>query len=324
MNEPISRPRFEPVDLSSVTTYSIGDRPTKVDSDALARPTVANPTVAEFAASLPSILKAVELRQTVDALVDANRNGRPVVLGMGGHVIKCGLGGLLVELIEDGLVQAVAMNGGASIHDFELATIGRTSEDVATTLHTGMFGLVEETGRDMNAAINDGWRQGWGMGQSLGEHLLATAPPWMRSSVLAAGARLGVPVTVHAAIGSETIHMHPAASGAAIGETSMVDFRLLASVLTTIGDGGVFMNLGSAVIIPEVFLKALNVARNVTKSGIRGFTTVNLDMQQHYRPVENVVRRPQGGEGRGYTITGHHEIMIPLVFTLYRARLGDV
>jgi hypothetical protein len=280
-----------------------------------------NASLVEFLDSLPNLLKANDLRAAVHAIVAAHRLGKPVVVGIGGHVIKCGLSPLLIHLMERGVITGLAMNGGASIHDFEIALIGRTSEDVAASLQTGMFGMVRETPDMMNEAIAEGARAGRGMGQSLGEKLLGLRAPFVELSVLAAGSRLGLPVTVHVAIGGDTIHMHPSASGADLGCTSWMDFRLLVSVLGELGDGGVYVNIGSAVVLPEVFLKALNVARNLADREISGFTTVNLDMLQHYRPMENVVRRPSVPRGAGYALTGHHEIMVPLLFHLVAAQL---
>ncbi len=318
-----SKPReYKPADLSLVKTYSVKDRPTKVRHEDFVQITRTNPSLLEFVDSLPHLLKADDLRGAADALADAYRLHRAVVVGIGGHVIKCGLGPLLIQLMERGVITAICMNGGASIHDFEIATIGTTSEDVAASLETGMFGMVYETGEAMNAGIQAGDAQGWGMGYALGFELLRRKAPWLDQSVLAAGVRLNRPVMVHVAIGGDTIHMHANANGAAIGATSYTDFRLLVSVLNDLSEGGVYLNIGSAVVLPEVFLKALNLARNLSSVPIEGFTTINMDMLQHYRPLENVVRRPtQKSTGTGYTLTGHHEIMVPLLFQLVLAKL---
>ncbi len=214
------------------------------------------------------------------------------------------------------------MNGGASIHDFEIAMIGRTSEDVAASLESGMFGMVQETPQAMNQAVQSGAQYSVGMGRSLGDALLKLNPPFLSYSILAAGARLDLPICVHVAIGGDTIHMHPNASGAALGETSLIDFRILVSILQDFADGGVVLNLGSAVMLPEVFLKALNLARNLSSQPINNFTTVNMDMIQHYRPQENVIRRPNLTGGAGYSLTGHHEIMIPLLVQLILAEIS--
>jgi hypothetical protein len=314
--------RYPPANLNQVRTYSLEARPTRVERSDFASVCETNPTLSKFLDSLPHILKADDLRAIVDAIVAAYQKGKPVVAGIGGHVIKCGLSPLLIHLMEKGVITVVVMNGGASIHDFEMALIGRTSEDVAASLDTGMFGMVRETGEAMNAAIAAGAEAGLGMGEALGRKLLELKAPFVDYSVLAAGVRLGVPVMVHVAIGGDTIHMHPGADGAAIGATSFTDFRILVSVLCDIGDGGVYLNIGSAVMLPEVFLKALNLARNLADGDIVGFTTVNMDMIQHYRPTVNVVQRPTQSEGAGYALTGHHEIMVPLLVHLVLAELS--
>jgi hypothetical protein len=298
------------------------DRDTKVSRSDFASVCAANASLAEFLGSLPHILKADELRSVVKAIVHARRIGKPVILGMGGHVIKCGLGPLLIHWMQRGVITALVMNGSASIHDFEIALIGRTSEDVASSLETGMFGMVGETPALMNEAITTGARAEIGMGQTLGQKLVELQPPFLEYSVLAASARLGIPTTVHIAIGGDTIHMHANADGAALGATSFLDFRILVSILGDIGDGGVYLNIGSAVVLPEVFLKALNLARNLSEKKISDFTTVNMDMLQHYRPSENVVKRPTATGGKGYSLTGHHEIMVPLLVHLVLAEMA--
>ena len=315
-------PKFQPADLNSVSTYSIKDRKTKVQQTDFAQLGPPDATLAQFTATLPDILKVKDLRNIVKAIAHAYKLEKPVIVGMGGHVIKCGLSPLFIHLMEIGLVSAVIMNGGASIHDFEIATIGSTSEDVAVNLETGMFGMVQETPKWMNYAISAGAHADIGMGAALGNTLLEMNPPHMNYSILASGARLGIPVCVHVAIGADTIHMHPSVDSAAIGKTSFTDFRILVSVLKHIGEGGVYLNIGSAVVLPEVFVKALNLARNLSKGEIKNFTTVNMDMIQHYRPLENVVKRPTQSGGAGYTLTGHHEIMVPLLVHLVLAELA--
>jgi len=312
---------YSPVDLKNVKTFPLEDRPTKVKSSDFAQLCPVNPNITQFLDSLPDILKARELRAVVDAVVEATKVQKPVVIGIGGHVIKCGLSPLIIQLMSEGVISGVAMNGGASIHDFELGLIGRTSEDVATSLESGMFGMVRETGESMNHAIKLGLERGMGLGESLGNGLIEIDPPFLEYSILAAGKRLGIPVTVHIAIGGDTIHMHPNADGAALGETSFIDFRLLTSILMDFNNGGVYLNLGSAVVLPEVFLKALNLARNLSSHKIEGFTTVNMDMTQHYRPLQNVVQRPTEISGNGYSITGHHEIMLPLLLHAILAKI---
>ena len=318
----VMKQHYQPADLSHVRTLPLEARPAKVRRSHFATLCPPNATLIQFLGSLPYILKADDLRAIVDAVVTAHQKGKPIVAGIGGHVIKCGLSPLLIQLMKKGVITAVAMNGGASIHDFEMALVGRTSEDVAVGLETGMFGMVKETAEAMNSAIVGGAQAGMGMGEALGRKLSELSAPFVDYSVLVAGVRLGVPVTVHVAIGGDTIHMHPNADGAALGATSFTDFRLLVSVLSDIGNGGVYLNIGSAVMLPEVFLKALNVVRNLADHDIVGFTTVNMDMIQHYRPTENVVKRPTQPDGAGYALTGHHEIMVPLLAHLILAELA--
>lgn len=313
---------YPPADLSRVRTVPLKDRATKVGRADFAKPCPVDGTLLQFLDSLPDILKAKELGAIVHAIVTARQIGKPVIVGIGGHVIKCGLGPLLIQWMESGIITALVMNGSASIHDFEVALIGRTSEDVAEGLETGMFGMVGETPALMNSAITAGARAEIGMGQALGQKLLELQPQYLNQSVLAAIARLGIPTTVHVAIGGDTIHMHANADGAALGATSFTDFRILVSILHEISDGGVYLNIGSAVVLPEVFLKALNLARNLTGKPIANFTTVNMDMLQHYRPTENVVKRPTAAGGAGYTLIGHHEIMFPLLAHLVLSEMA--
>jgi hypothetical protein len=265
-------------------------------------------------AALPDVLVARDFRAVVSAIANAARTRRGVVLMLGGHVVKTGLAPLLVDLMRRGIVTHVAMNGSAAIHDYEIARFGATSEDVAAGLRDGTFGMADETGREMNEAFVAGMRASQGMGEALGRALdarsdLANA----ELSVLLNAFRLGVTTTVHAALGAEIIHQHPAANGAAIGDTSHRDFRRLAAAVVDVDNGGVVLNLGSAVIMPEVFLKALTIARNLNDGRPQSFVSVDLDMQRHYRPRMNVVQRPTLHSGKGYEITGHHEIMVPLL-----------
>ena len=263
---------------------------------------------------MPDVLVAADFRTVVEAVVNAHRDGRAVIVMLGGHIVKTGVAPVLIDLIERGVITHVATNGSGAIHDYEIARFGATSEDVARGLVDGTFGMAEETGRGMNEAFVRGMQQGWGMGQCLARALLDErdlAHPEM--SLLLAAERHGIPFTVHAALGAEIIHQHPAASGAAIGDTSHRDFRRLAASLPSLHQGGVVLNLGSAVIMPEVFLKALTIARNLNERRPTDFTTCDLDMQRHYRPRMNVVIRPTLAGGKGYEITGHHEIMVPLL-----------
>jgi hypothetical protein len=240
---------------------------------------------------------------------------------MGAHVIKVGLSPLLIDLLERGIVTAVAMNGACVVHDFELATAGFTSEDVETQLAEGDFGMAEETGRLVNDAVAAGSRRGLGLGRAVGEWLQAARPPHLSYSILAACARLEAACTVHVAVGTDIVHMHPACDGAAVGQASLQDFRLLAAIVADLDGGGVYLNVGSAVLLPEVFLKALTLARNLGHP-VRDFVTANLDFLQHYRPTQNVVRRPVARGGRGYALTGHHELLVPLLAAAVIEELG--
>jgi hypothetical protein len=304
---------YFPIEMSSVKTYSIATRDNKVNvREHFACIPEAGMTFADFFDRLPRLLGADSLRGVVDAVVRAREKGRPVVLAMGGHVIKCGLQPVLKALIEADVITAVAMNGSAAIHDFEVSLIGATSEDVGAVLHSGDFGFSEETGGGMNRLLKEAVRSGVGYGEAIGRGIVDGGHPFRDYSLLAACVEKGIPVTVHVAIGTDIIHQHPQADGAVIGEMTFRDFRLLTSVVADLGNGGVWLNVGSAVLLPEVFLKALSIAQNLGHH-VDGFTTANFDMIQHYRPLQNVVRRPTAGSGRGYTITGHHEINIPLL-----------
>jgi hypothetical protein len=289
-------------------------RENKVSARNFAQPPAGDHSFRAFLDALPDVLVARDFRAVVRAIADAARRGRAVVVMLGGHVVKTGLAPVLIELMRRGVVTHVAMNGSAAIHDYEVARFGATSEDVAAGLRDGTFGMADETGREMNGAFVSGMRDGQGMGECLGIALAnhpALANPEL--SLLLAARRLGVTLTVHAALGAEIIHQHPAANGAAIGDTSHRDFRRLAGSLPRLDDGGVVLNLGSAVIMPEVFLKALTIARNLGGGKPEHFTSVDLDMQRHYRPRMNVVQRPTLHSGKGYEITGHHEIMVPMM-----------
>ena len=303
----------KPLSFDGLKTVPIADRGGKVRVEDFARPFKGG-SVAQLIESFPAILAGEAFRGVVDALKRARADKRAILWGMGGHVIKCGLGDVLLDLMGRGWVSAFVMNGAASIHDFEIAIAGNTSEDVEAVLPDGRFGAAEETGREMNAGISSGNRDGLGMGESLGRHLEKLAnPAFAPHSVLAGAYGASVPVTVHVAIGTDTPHTHPQADGAAIGATSHRDFHLLCSLVRKLDQGGVYLNLGSAVVLPEVFLKAVSVVRNLGYP-LAEFTTVNFDFLQHYRPRVNVVERPHvRSGGHGFAITGHHEIMIPLL-----------
>ena len=304
-------------DLDAIRTIPVARRPNKVRAEEFAHPPDGDRSFAAFLTSLPDVLVARDFRHVVDAIVAAARRERGVILMLGGHIVKTGLAPLLVDLMRRRVVTHVAMNGSASIHDFEIARFGGTSEDVAAGLRDGSFGMAEETGREMNEAFVRGMREQRGMGEALGRTLddadRAGRLVHPELSVILGAHRLGVPVTIHAALGAEIIHQHPAANGAALGDTSHRDFRRLAYSIGSLDDGGVALNLGSAVIMPEVFLKALTIARNLHEGRPRNFVTCDLDMQRHYRPRMNVVQRPTLDSGKGYEITGHHELMVPLL-----------
>jgi len=302
-------------DLTKIRTVPVANRANKVEPGLLAHPPKGDRSFGAFLNSLPDVLAARDLRTTADAVAGAARNGRGVVLLLGGHVIKVGLGPLVADWIRRGIVTHVAMNGAAAIHDFELAAFGGTSEDVAAGLADGTFGMAEETGREMNAAISAAAGADMGMGEGLAAHLAAQKErPGNDVSVLLACSRHHIPVTVHTAVGAEIIHQHPTADGAAMGATSHRDFLRLAGSLPDIDQGGVVMNWGSAVIMPEVFLKALTVARNLGGGKPTHFLAADFDMQRHYRPRMNVVQRPTLAGGTGIQLTGHHELMIPMLY----------
>jgi hypothetical protein len=312
-----ARPGGAEADLGAIRTIPVARRPNKVRAEEFAHPPGDDRSFAAFLRALPDVLVARDFLRVVEAIVDAAHRERGVVIMLGGHVVKTGLAPLLVELMRRHVVTHLAMNGSAAIHDFEIARFGGTSEDVAAGLKDGTFGMADETGREMNEAFVRGMREERGMGEALAralddaDHQRTLVHPEL--SVVLNAHRLGVPVSVHAAIGAEIIHQHPAASGAAIGDTSHRDFRRLAHSLLRLDDGGVVLNLGSAVIMPEVFLKALTIARNLNDGRPQNFVSCDLDMQRHYRPRMNVVQRPTLHSGRGYEITGHHEIMVPLL-----------
>ena len=315
----MKKPR-KPVDLSSVTTYPLQERINKVFVQDFATMPKSETDLSDFLASLPKILKGSDFLALVDDIVAASENKKPVIVMMGGHVIKCGLSPLLIDLAKRGVITGFAFNGASSIHDFEIALIGETSEDVSASLQTGKFGMWEETGGLMNAAIQHAADTDIGMGEALGQRLIEMDAPYNRYSLLAAGVQHNIPITVHVAIGTDIIHQHPEANGAAIGAASFTDFRMLTALVTELEGGGVVLNLGSAVILPEVFLKALTIARNLGWT-VSHFTTANFDMNQQYRPIENVVKRPTEMGGKGYTFTGHHELMIPILVQAVLTRL---
>ncbi|MEK6690725.1 MAG: hypothetical protein AABY78_05420 [Nitrospirota bacterium] len=300
--------KFSPIDLKKVKTYPLKRRMSKVSLSDFGTPFKPGKSFKDFLSSLPGILAAKDFKEVADTIAKAYRKRKPIVLGMGAHPVKVGLNPIIIDLMRRRIITAIAMNGAGIIHDFELASAGKTSEDVAESLIHGSFGMAEETGKILNQAIIKGVSKKIGIGESIGREILRGRYPYKDKSILATGAKLNIPVTVHVAIGTDIIHMHPSADGSAIGEGSHIDFRTFTSVISQL-EGGVYINLGSAVIMPEVFLKALTIARNLGHK-VKKFTTVNMDFIQHYRPSVNVLARPGG---KGYALTGHHEVMFPLL-----------
>ncbi len=303
---------WRPVDLGGIKTVSLYDRQSKVSTADFAHPMRAGASFRDFMDSLPSILAAEDLRKAASAISAAAGNGKTSILGMGAHPIKVGLNPVIIDAIERGVFSGIAMNGAGMIHDVEIALAGKTSEDVAAHLGRGEFGMARETAEFILGAVSKAFLQReQGLGQAVGEALLMERTPFSDASILSAAARCNLPVTVHVAIGTDIIHMHPEMDGAAMGALTHFDFRLFCSLVSTLRHG-VFINLGSAVVIPEVFLKAASVARNLGFP-LDGLTTVNMDFLRQYRPLVNVVQRPTMEGGSGISLTGHHEIMFPLL-----------
>jgi len=301
-----------PLDLTGVRTYPLESRRSKVGLADFARPHVPGAPLSRFLDGLPRILGGLSFRGLVDDVLRARTRGRPIVWGLGAHVIKVGLSPVVIDLMERGLVTGLALNGAGIVHDFELAVAGHTSEDVEGGLGSGDFGMARETGEEINRAIIEGDRDGLGLGAAVGRYLDRRKAPHKDVSLLAAAWRKGLPATVHVAIGTDIVHMHPACDPAALGRATHLDFRTFAAQVALLGGGGVYLNVGSAVLLPEVFLKAVTLSRNLGHA-IQDFATANLDFIQSYRPNTNVVRRPTIGVGRGYSLTGHHEILVPLL-----------
>jgi len=300
------------VDLRKIKTIALDGRKCKVAIRDFAKTAVKRGSFKDFYDSLPCILAASDLKSIVEAVISAYRKKRMVVAMMGAHVIKCGLSPLIVDLMKRKVIKAIALNGAGIIHDTEIAMIGRTSEDVGEGVRDGSFGMAAETAGFINGAIEAGFRRGIGIGQALGGAISKAKLPHKNLSILANGYALDVPVTVHVAIGTDIIHQHPSANGQAIGEGSLLDFKNFIYSVSNL-EGGVVMNFGSAVVLPEVFLKALTVSRNL-HSKPSAFTAANFDMINQYRPYQNVLSRPTSMGGKSYNITGHHEISIPLLY----------
>ena len=309
-----------PLDVSNIVTIPLASRPSKVQAMAFSKPVCAEQ--ASLLDAMPDTLAARDLRRLATAVVAANRAGKRVLFGLGAHLFKVGLSPVLIQLVEEGFVDGLALNGAGIIHDYEIAACGATSEDVDTALQDGRFGVTRETGEALNGAIAEGAREGIGIGEGVGRLLAGLETPTARFAVLGACYRRRIPVTVHVAVGTDVLHVHPSADGAAIGAASLRDFRLFAALVSGLDGGGVYLNLGSAVILPEVFLKAVTLVRNLGNP-LRGFTTADFDFLRHYRPLSNVVRRPVAGHGTGLSFTGHHEILVPLLAaSLLRERDG--
>jgi hypothetical protein len=308
----MSQYRVRPYGLSGIKTYPLASRPSKVAVGLFGRPHKKGGALWDFLQGLPGILASQGLKDLANAVLSAKSSGKSIIWGMGGHVIKTGLSPILIDLMDRGLVSALAFNGSCLIHDYEIALAGVTSEDVDAQLETGAFGMAEETGQGINGAIKEGAAEGLGIGESLGKHLSKLNPQFGRYSLLLQAYLRSIPVTVHVTIGADIIHNHPAISPAAVGEGSHRDFLLFASLVSELNGGGVYLNCGSAVTLPEVFLKCVTLVRNGGRQ-LQDFTTANLDFIQHYRPTENVIKRPVKKGGRGIAITGHHEILIPLL-----------
>jgi hypothetical protein len=312
---------IQPITLGSVRTYPLASRKSKVSVRDFAKPSGSNASLAKFLDALPKILAAEDLRKLLGAMHRAKKQRSAILWGIGGHVIKVGLGPILIDLMKRGFVAGIAMNGAAMIHDFEIALVGNTSEDVEAGIGDGAFGMAAETGQYLNEMAKLSHRIRIGYGEAAGQFLTSgiLEPKHAESSVLMAAYKLRIPLTVHLAIGTDIPHMHRAADGAALGAATHTDFRLFSALVGKMQPGGVYLNWGSAVLLPEVFLKAVSVVRNLGVA-LRPITTANFDFIQHYRPMQNVVKRPtalergqSGAESHGYAITGHHELMMPLV-----------
>lgn len=297
--------------LDRIKTYSLKERKSKVAIADFSRPHRKGASLGSFLGGLPNILAAKDLKEVATAICMARKKKRPIMFALGAHVIKTGLSPIFIDLIEAGFVSSIALNGAGMVHDFEIAQVGHTSEDVEVHIRNGRFGMAEETGRFINEAIKEGANKDWGLGEAFGRMLLKAKPPYENLSIVASALKNEVSVTVHVAIGTDIFHMHPMISGADLGETSHRDFLRFCYLIAHL-ERGVYLNIGSAVVLPEVFLKALTLARNLGHP-LRQFTTVDMDFFRQYRPSKNVVQRPTVEEGRGYQLIGHHEIMVPLL-----------
>jgi hypothetical protein len=308
--------------FDGISTYSLEERKSKVAVEMFATAMDGSENIPAFISKLPHILAGEQLRTLLRSMLYAHTTGKPIIWGLGGHVIKVGLGPVIVDLMQSGFVQGVAMNGSAAIHDFEIAYNGATSEEVEEQLSGGRFGMARETGEYMNTAVEEAYAGGIGMGEGFGRFIAASGVNFRHvpASILAQAYVRKIPVTVHVAIGTDIIHAHPEASGMALGATTYHDFRLFCTMTKELNGGGVYLNVGSAVVLPEVFLKAVSIVRNLGNQ-LEEFTTANLDFIQHYRPTQNVLRRPTQNSGQSVAITGHHEIMVPLIAAALKGSL---
>ena len=304
--------RIKPFSPRGLKTYSLRSRKDKVNINNFAQILAPEKTFSHFVSSLPDILAGRDFKEFISLMHKARKKNKAIIFGLGAHVIKVGLSPVIIDLMKEGWITALALNGAGIIHDFEIAFAGQTSEDVELQIENGKFGMAQETGKMLNEAINLGEKESLGLGEAVGKMIAASNFPYKDMSLLAVAYNLNIPVTVHVAIGTDVIHFHPEAKGKALGETSLKDFFLFCSLLEKLEGGGVFVNMGSAVILPEVFLKALTFVRNRGHL-LKSFSTAVFDFIHHYRPYQNVVNRPQGEKGKGFYFIGHHEIMIPLL-----------
>jgi len=314
--------QFEEIDLNKIKTYSIESRLSKVNTSDFAKPYQKGTSLQQFLTNLPNILVGADFKQLINLIVDAYRSEKQIIVMMGAHVIKCGLSPLIIQLMEMGAIKCLALNGAGIIHDTEVANWGITSEDVAEALNDGSFGMARETAEFINAALKNGKQMNLGLGEAVGRKFSESNAKHKQYSILNAGFVYKIPVTVHVAIGTDILHQHPGTEGAVLGELSHRDFKIFCAQVARLTEGSVVLNFGSAVVLPEVFLKALTVARNLGHNA-HGFTTANFDMLRHYRPQVNVIQRPTQTGGKGYQFTGHHEIMIPLLVAGILEVIGD-
>jgi hypothetical protein len=304
--------KYPLIDLKKIRTYPIGKRKSKTQISKFGKPLRSNAKMDDFLQSLPRCLKADDLKSLIDSILLAKRKEKPIILMLGAHPIKCGLSPILIDLMQEGFVTLISTNGAGAIHDLEIAFWGKTSEEVQKGIENGSFGMAKETGEIFNRMAIYAGQNDLGLGEAIGKEIWESNARYKKHSLLANTYRLNIPACIHVAIGTDIVHQHPTFDPALTGKASHLDFRILSEEVSRLNNGGVVLHFGSAVILPEVFLKALSVARNI-KGKIENFTTANFDMIQHYRPNVNVVLRPTQKSGRGFSFTGHHEIMLPLL-----------